>query len=103
MEFWSAESWLWSVLPAAFMGAWGWVSLYFAGQTNSVVAVRLLIGLAIAYFGYAAFTCYDIVAYGNSTSGIAFFFFPGAAAFVMLPLMALFAWIGWKVDGEAID
>jgi hypothetical protein len=96
----SASSWFGSFVPAAFLGSWGWVTLFAAGQSTSAIAARLLILLAVAYFGYAAFLCYDIVVNGNSTSGIAFFFFPGAAAFVMVPLIGLIAFVGWKIDGE---
>lgn len=97
------SNWSWSLLPAAFMGVWGWGALLAAKMTKSGLAKHLLTGLAVAYFGYCAFISYDIVAYGNSTSGIAFLFFPIWAAFVMLPLIGLIAWAGEKWDGEAID
>ena len=95
--------WLWSTMPAAFMGAWGWITLYFSRQSSSRLARKGLIGLAVVYFGVMALLSYDIVAHGNSTSGIAFFLLPGVATVIMLPAIAIIAWLGWKIDEARID
>lgn len=94
-------TWLWALLPVVMMGSWGWIVLYWAGQLGTLLANRLLAGLAIVYFAIATVITFNVVTEGNSTAGLAFFFFPGVAAFPMLPLMILFVWLGTKFGKEA--
>ena len=83
------EGWLWSFIPMAFMGVMGWVTLYFAKTNENMTASRVLKIVATIYFVISTAISYDIAAFGNSTSGIAFFLFPGISALVLLPLIAV--------------
>ena len=96
--FFDPQGWLWAILPAALMGIWGWISLVFSSQAQSKTARLGLIGLSVFYFGLVAFLSYDIVANGNSTAGITFFFLPIFATIGMLPTIGFISWLGRKID-----
>lgn len=72
-ELLQPSGWLWSIIPAAFMGGWGWITLYFSRAADTRGVHNGLIGLAIAYFATMSYFTFDIILNGNSTSGIAFF------------------------------
>lgn len=102
-ELLQPSGWLWSIIPAAFMGGWGWITLYFSRAADTRGVHNGLIGLAIAYFATMSYFTFDIILNGNSTSGIAFFLLPVVSTVAMLPLIGLIRILGSKVDGAPID
>ena len=95
--------WVTAMLVTAFMGLWGFITLIISSANTNDGAKKGLLGLAALYFLAAVILTVDIIINGNSTAGIAFFLLPGVATVIMLPAIAIIAWLGWKIDEARID